>query len=60
MGNKCSGYSGRCKLFVGGNILETDTKRLGEIQKPIVAQGILQLLPNTDDVLVGCCLQKFR
>jgi|SaaInl74LU_5_DNA_1037368.scaffolds.fasta_scaffold50853_1 hypothetical protein len=60
MGNQCSGSSGRRKFLIGGGVLEADTKRLVEIEKPIVAQGILQLLLNTDDFLDSFCVQKFR
>eukprot|EP00985_Skeletonema_marinoi_P012045 scaffold5751_cov136-Skeletonema_marinoi.AAC.5 len=38
MGNQCSGSSRRRKFLIGGGVLEADTKRLVEIEKPIVAQ----------------------
>ena len=60
MGNQCSGSSGRRKFLIGSGVLEADTKRLVEVEKSIVAQGILQLLLNTDDFLDSFCVQKFR
>jgi hypothetical protein len=60
MGNKFKFNPCCCEFLIGGHVLETDPERFSQIQKSIVAKGILQLLCVSDGFLDSFGVQKFH